>query len=122
MEPGGDVRAPGGAITVALCGHWEHEPPCPLAPHSTGAQRSGDQVRLRVLFATEPSAEAEVRGRIEAALSQDGLAGPDGITTPLAPAQRTARPAAHRRGPARRAAQPALKPGQPRTAIAVLTT
>jgi hypothetical protein len=81
MEPGGDVRPPGGAITVALCGHWEHEPPCPLAPHSTGAQRSGDQVRLRVLFATEPSAEAEVRGRIEAALSQDGLTGPDGITT-----------------------------------------
>ena len=81
MEPGGDVRAPGGAITVALCGRWEHEPPCPLAPHSTGAQRSGDQVRLRVLFATEPSAEAEVRGRIEAALSQDGLTGPDGITT-----------------------------------------
>jgi hypothetical protein len=81
MEPGGDVRAPGGAITVALCGHWEHKPPCPLAPHSTGAQRSGDQVRLRVLFATEPSAEAEVRGRIEAALSQDGLTGPDGITT-----------------------------------------
>ncbi len=81
MTAGGDARAPGGAITVALCGHWEHEPPCPLAPHSTDAQRSGDQMRLRVIFATEPAAEAEVRGRIEAALSQDGLTGPDGITT-----------------------------------------
>jgi hypothetical protein len=81
MEPGGDTRAPGGAITVALCGHWEHEPPCPLAPHSTDAQPCGDQVRLRVLFAAEPAAEAEVRSRIEAALSQDGLTGPDGITT-----------------------------------------
>ena len=81
METGGDVRAPGAAITLALCGHWEHEPPCPLAPHSTDAQRSGDQVRLRVLFAAEPGAEAEVRGRIEAALSRADLLGPDGVTT-----------------------------------------
>jgi hypothetical protein len=81
MDAGGDARAPGAAITVALCGHWEHEPPCPLAPHRTDARRSGDQVRLRVLFATEPAAEAEVRSRIEAALSQPGLTGPDGITT-----------------------------------------
>ena len=34
--------APGGAITVALCGSWDHEPPCPLAPHHTRAHRSGD--------------------------------------------------------------------------------
>ncbi|WP_222849179.1 hypothetical protein [Trebonia kvetii] len=81
MEADGDARAPGGAITVALCGHWDHEPPCPLAPHSTDAQRSGDQVRLRVLFAAEPTAETEVRGRIDAALSRGSLTGPDGVTT-----------------------------------------
>ena len=81
MEAGGDARAPGGAITVALCGHWDHEPPCPLAPHSTDAHRSGDTVRLRVLFAAEPAAETEVRRRIDAALSEGGLAGPDGVTT-----------------------------------------
>ena len=81
MEPGGDAREPGAAITVALCGHWEHEPPCPLAPHSTDAHRRGDQVRLRVLFAAEPAAEAEVRLRIEAALAQGSLPGPDGVTT-----------------------------------------
>ncbi|TMR03100.1 hypothetical protein ETD83_10945 [Actinomadura soli] len=81
MEADGDVRAPGAAITVALCGHWEHEPPCPLAPHHTTAARSGDEVRLRVLFAAEPAAEAEVRGRIEAALSRAGLDGPDGVVT-----------------------------------------
>jgi hypothetical protein len=81
MEAGGDARAPGAAITVALCGHWVHDPPCPLAPHHTDARRSGDQVRLRVLFAAEPAAEADVRSRIEAALSQPGLTGPDGITT-----------------------------------------
>jgi hypothetical protein len=81
MEPGGDERAPGAAVTVALCGHWDHEPPCPLAPHWTGARRAGGQVRLRVLFAAEPAAEAEVRRRIEAALARAELAGPDGATT-----------------------------------------
>jgi hypothetical protein len=68
MDPDADVNAPGGAITTALCGHWEHEPPCPLAPHHTRADRDGDRVRLHVLFATAPDREAEVRGRIEAAL------------------------------------------------------
>ncbi|WP_433243048.1 hypothetical protein ACQPYK_39160 [Streptosporangium sp. CA-135522] len=81
MEAGGDPQAPGAAVTAALCGHWEHEPPCPLAPHHTAAERSGDEARLRVLFAAEPAAEAEVRGRIEAALSRAGLDGPDGVTT-----------------------------------------
>lgn len=81
MAADGDVRAPGAAITVALCGHWDHEPPCPLAPHHTDAQRSGDTVRLRVLFATEPMAETDVRSRIDAALSGACLTGPDGVTT-----------------------------------------
>jgi hypothetical protein len=65
----GDERAPGGAITVALCGHWEHEPPCPLAPHHTAATREGDTVRLRVLFVTEPHHVDEVRKRIDDALA-----------------------------------------------------
>lgn len=81
MEPGGDARAPGAAITVALCGHWDHQPPCPLAPHHTSAERSGIEVRLRVLFAAEPAKEAEVRSRIEAALSGAGFDDPDGVTT-----------------------------------------
>ncbi len=81
MEPDGDVRAPGAAVTAALCGRWDHQPPCPLAPHHTAAERTADQVRLRVLFAAEPANEAEVRRRIEAALSGDGLTGPDGVTS-----------------------------------------
>jgi hypothetical protein len=80
LDPGGDSRAPGGAITVALCGHWEHEPPCPLAPHHTEASRAGDgTVRLRVLFAT--SDEEQVRSLIGQALSSGRLAGPDGQVT-----------------------------------------
>jgi len=69
MAPGEDERAPGAAITTALCGHWQHEPPCPLAPHYTGATRDGDRLRLRILFAAEESDEPEVRRRIEDALS-----------------------------------------------------
>ena len=68
LRPGADDRAPGAAITVALCGHWEHQPPCPLAAHHTATDRAGEVLRLRVLFAAEPADEAEVRGRIEAAL------------------------------------------------------
>jgi hypothetical protein len=78
MEPGGDLRGPGAAITIALCGRWEHEPPCPLAPHHTAAEWVDDEVHLRTLFVAEPGREDEVRTRIRAALVAGRLAGPDG--------------------------------------------
>ncbi|MEV4314111.1 hypothetical protein [Actinocrispum sp. NPDC049592] len=68
MEPDADIREPGGAVTVALCGELEHAPPCPLAAHHTAAHRDGGPVRLRILFATEPSSESVVRQRIDSAL------------------------------------------------------
>ncbi|WP_018500696.1 hypothetical protein [Parafrankia discariae] len=81
MSPDADVAAPGAAVTVALCGHWEHQPPCPLATHHTHATRTGPRgVRLRILFATEPEQEHTVRRRIEAALATGRLLGPDGPT------------------------------------------
>ena len=70
LEDGGDDRAPGGAITVALCGSWDHDPPCPLAPHHTAVTRSGSEVVLRLLFATAPENEARVRSLVEEALAQ----------------------------------------------------
>ena len=81
MAPEGDPHAPGGAITVALCGSIDHEPPCPIAPHHTASQRDGDVVRLRVLFVTEPERVAEVRSSIDAALRSGAFDGPDGVTT-----------------------------------------
>lgn len=81
MEPESDQRAPGAAVAVALCGHWDHEPPCPLAPHRVDADRAGSELRVRVLFAAEPEAEAEVRRRIDRALSGQWQF-PDGFTTP----------------------------------------
>jgi hypothetical protein len=68
MVAGGDERAPGAAVTVALCGHWDHKPPCPLAPHFIDVVRDDSEVRLRILFTTEPDNEPEVRRRIDLAL------------------------------------------------------
>lgn len=81
MEPGSDLAAPGAAVTLALCGSWDHPPPCPLAAHHTRPERDGDAVSLRIIFATEPANEARVRSRIESALRQGSLAGPDGRTS-----------------------------------------
>ncbi len=81
MAPDDDPAAPGAAITAGLCGHWEHEPPCPVAPHHTRAERCGDEVRLRILFATEPHLEPGVRHDIDRALARGELVGPDGRTS-----------------------------------------
>jgi hypothetical protein len=78
MDQGSDDRAPGGAITLALCGTWEHNPPCPLAAHHTAVETRGDELHLRVLYATAPHRVADVRERIEAALTAGGSTGPDG--------------------------------------------
>ena len=77
MPAPADEGAPGAAITVALCGHWEHEPPCPLAPHHTAVDRDGDTVRIRTLFATEPDRAEEVHRRIDQALRAGELSAPD---------------------------------------------
>jgi hypothetical protein len=81
MEPDADVRAPGAAVAVALCGHWDHEPPCPLAPHRVSSGEDDAGLRVRILFAAEPDAEDEVRRLIDQALSGQ-LKYPDGFTTP----------------------------------------
>lgn len=81
MEPGADEAAPGAAVTVALCGHWDHEPPCPLSPHRVHVERADGELHVRVLFAAEPEAEGEVRRRIELALS-GRWPFPEGFRTP----------------------------------------
>lgn len=78
MQPGSSPNAAGGAITKALCGGWDHPPPCPLAPHYTTNTSTGETVTLRVLFATEPANEERVRSLIGEALATGQLTGPDG--------------------------------------------
>jgi len=78
MSEGADERAPGGAVTVALCGALDHEPPCPVAPHHTSVTGRGKRRRVRVLFATDD--EPVVRRTIDAALGYGEFVGPDGAT------------------------------------------
>ena len=75
---GDDERAPGAAVTVALCGHWQHEPPCPV-PHRTDVAHPDDGLVVRVLFACDPAAEGDVRARVDRAL--------DGGELPVPPPQ-----------------------------------
>lgn len=81
LRPGGSPNAPGGAIAKALCGSWDHPPPCPLAPHHVANHVAGDDLVLRVLFAAEAADEARVRGLIDDALAAGELTGPDGLVT-----------------------------------------
>jgi hypothetical protein len=81
MELGGDLAAPGGAVTLALCGAFAHPPPCPLAPHHTRSDRCGEDVAVRVLFVAEPAVAAAVRGRIDEALAGGICTAPDGART-----------------------------------------
>ncbi len=71
-------NALGGAIAKALCGGWDHQPPCPLAPHFVSSDASGETVTVRVVFATEPENEQRVRGLIGEALACGRLTVPDG--------------------------------------------
>ena len=69
VAPDFDDRGPGGAVTMALCGALEHDPPCPLAPHQTCTSVSGTTAAVRVVFACLPADERRVRERIEAAMA-----------------------------------------------------
>jgi hypothetical protein len=77
----GDPRAPGGAITVALCGTLDHEPPCPLAPHQTSTSATEQGLAVRIVFAAAVEDVAEVHRRIERALAAGEYTGPDGRRT-----------------------------------------
>jgi len=77
LATGADSRAVGGAITVALCGTWDHEPPCRW-PHHTGIAAIGERHVVTTSFTVEPSDEPLVRHKIVAALESGQQAGPDG--------------------------------------------
>jgi hypothetical protein len=78
LDDGSDANAPGGAITKALCRHWGHPPPCPLAPHHTAATAVDGRVELRILFAAKAEDEQRVRTLITQALAGGRIIGPDG--------------------------------------------
>lgn len=63
MAADADPRAVGAAVTVALCGHWEHDGPCRWPHNNEVAGRL-----FRTLFVCEPEDEPMVRSKIRAAL------------------------------------------------------
>jgi hypothetical protein len=70
LEPGTDPRAPGGEVTVALCGHWEHDGACRW-PHNSSIGDGGSPARLRTVVAVDDDERDDVFGRIESALRAD---------------------------------------------------
>ena len=80
LAHGADPRAPGGAVTVALCGHWEHEPPCRW-PHHTDITPEDDRHVVRTVFTAAGEEEPAVRQRIVGALESGQQAGPDGTVS-----------------------------------------
>jgi hypothetical protein len=80
LDDGGDPRAIGGAVTVALCGSWEHDGLCRF-PHLTTFDQSGAVLDVRVEFTAAEDDEPEVRSGIERAVASGQLDGPGGATT-----------------------------------------
>lgn len=72
LRPGDqqDSRAPGGAITVELCGSWHHAGACRW-PHHTGVDAQAERWTIRTLLAVEPAEREEVIARVRRALDQD---------------------------------------------------
>jgi hypothetical protein len=70
LAPGTDTRAPGGAVTVALCGHWDHEGPCRW-PHNSRIDTSAPTARLRTIVVSDDETVDEVITRVESALRHD---------------------------------------------------
>jgi hypothetical protein len=67
LDEATDPAAVGATVTVALCGHWEHEPPCRW-PHNNELNEAGS---FRTLFIAPPAEEALVRELIAVALGAD---------------------------------------------------
>jgi hypothetical protein len=66
-------------VSLALCGAWEHEPPCPVAAHHTSVTAVGaGRLHVRVVFACESEAEDHVRDVINQALGHGSLVTPEG--------------------------------------------
>lgn len=63
LSAASDPRAVGAAVTVALCGHWEHDGPCRWPHNNDLAGRS-----FRTLYVCTADEEPEVRARIRTAL------------------------------------------------------
>ena len=77
LAPDADPAAPGGAVTLALCGSWDHAGECRW-PHQTSTEWEERRVRVRVVFVAAAADEDDVRALIDRALAGGECVGPDG--------------------------------------------
>jgi hypothetical protein len=77
LEADADPAAPGGAVTVRLCGSWDHGGPCRW-PHETSVDWEGRRGTARVVFFVEEEEERQLRVMIDGALGGGVCVGPDG--------------------------------------------
>ncbi len=67
LHDGTDPAAAGAAVTVELCGHWEHEGPCRW-PHNSEIDAEQAPALFRTLWVCGEAEAEDVRDRIERAL------------------------------------------------------
>ena len=72
LGDGTDPAAVGAAVTVALCGHWEHDGPCRW-PHNSAIDASRSPAMFRTLYVASREESPLVEQRI-----RDALAAGDG--------------------------------------------
>ena len=78
LSPTADERAPGGAVTVGLCGHWDHEGPCHWPHFSSITEHEDGFHDLLVEFDAPEHEIGTVKAKIDAELNKGHLTGPDG--------------------------------------------
>jgi hypothetical protein len=62
-----DPAAVGAAVTVELCGHWEHEGACRW-PHNSAIDATSRPARFRTLYVADADEAQAVQDRIRQAL------------------------------------------------------
>jgi hypothetical protein len=62
-----DPAAVGAAVTVELCGRWDHDGPCRW-PHNSEIDAERDPALFRTVYVASEPEEPAVRERIEASL------------------------------------------------------
>ena len=67
LGPATDPAAVGAAVTVELCGHWEHDGACRW-PHNSSVDARTEPACLRTLYVAEEADAPVVAHRIETAL------------------------------------------------------
>ena len=66
LEASCDPAAVGAAVTVELCGGWEHDGPCRW-PHHSEIDADSSPARFRTLFVADDGEADGICGRIEVA-------------------------------------------------------